>query len=129
MRTVGFVLAMAALLAPSLSYSQARPASETPDAGTATTRPAEARAGDGDPVAPAARDRSLMGIVMDVLIASAEQQSARENASLRRNDAKTANAAQAATGPAMRAPVPVPPSPSSGSDLATREQVAVESQP
>jgi hypothetical protein len=126
---------MAALLAPSLSYSQKPQAGDTLDAGAATTRPVEARA--GDPATPAAAERrSLMGMVMDALIASAEQQSAREAASVHQaHDSRNANATRTAERAAAAAPAPAQPSSPSirDSDLdpdpVTREQVAVESIP
>lgn len=131
MRACGFVLAMAALLAPSLSYSQTRRAGDTFDAGAAATRSEAART--GDPATPVASERrSLMGMVMTALIASAEQQSAREEASLQANDRNDANVARTADGPAV-APATVEPSsspdPDPDSEPATREQVAVESVP
>ena len=133
MRASGFVLAMAALLAPSLSYSQTPKAGDTLDAGAATTRPAGARADDAATPAAAER-RSLMGMVMDALIASAEQQSAREAASARQaTDSRNANVTRTADSAAAAAPAPAQlSSPSirdSDPDPATREQVAVESIP
>ena len=133
MRASGFVLAMAALLAPTLSYSQTPKAGDTLDAGAATIRPAGARAGDAATPAAAER-RSLMGMVMDALIASAEQQSAREQA-FARQATDSRNAAAARTADRTAAATPAPARPSSPSlrepdpDPATREQVAVESIP
>jgi hypothetical protein len=125
MRTSGFVLAMAALLVPSLSYSQAQRAIDKPNVQAATTDPVEVR-GD-EPAANTARERrSMMGMVMDVLIASAEQQSALEKTT-RRADPTNANAARTAM--AGAAALVKSAKSASSSDLATRERIAVESQP
>lgn len=124
MRTSGFVLAMVMAMAPSLSYSQTQQASDKPDVHAATTDPVEARG-----VSPAVNTarRSLMGMVMDVLIASAEQQSALEKAA-HHADPANANAARTAMTGAVATSVTSTESASS-SDLATREQIAVESEP
>jgi hypothetical protein len=126
MRTCGFVLAMGALLMPSLSYSQAQRASDKPNVQAATTDSVEVR-GD-EPAANTARERrSMMGMVMDVLIASAEQQSALEKAAHHAGPAN-ANAARTAMTDAAAASVKSTISASS-SDLATNERIAVESEP
>ena len=124
MRTCGFVLAMVMAMAPSLSYSQTQQASDKPDVHAATTDPAEVR---GDSPAVNTARRSLMGMVMDVLIASAEQQSALEKAA-HHADPANANAARTATTGAVATSLTSTESASS-SDLATREQIAVESEP
>lgn len=124
MRTRGFVLAIAMVLAPSLSYSQTQRASDQPNAHAATTTadPVEARA-DSPAANTASERRSLMGMVMDVLIASAEQQSALQK-SAHHADQANANAALTATATPVTSTKPA-----SASDLATREQIAVESEP
>ena len=124
MRTSGFVLAMVMAMAPSLSYSQTQQASDKPDVHAATTDPVEVR---GDSPAVNTARRSLMGMVMDVLIASAEQQSALEKAA-HHADPANANAARTAMTGAVATSVTSTESASS-SDLATREQIAVESEP
>ena len=124
MRTCGFVLAMVMAMAPSLSYSQTQQASDKPDVHAATTDPVEAR---GDSPAVNTARRSLMGMVMDVLIASAEQQSALEKAAHHAYPAN-ANAARTAMTGSVATSVTSTESASS-SDLATREQIAVESEP
>jgi len=124
MRTCGFVLAMVMAMAPSLSYSQTQQASDKPDVHAATTDPAEVR---GDSPAVNTARRSLMGMVMDVLIASAEQQTALEKAA-HHADPANANAARTATTGAVATSLTSTESASS-SDLATREQIAVESEP
>jgi hypothetical protein len=124
MRTCGFVLAMVMAMAPSLSYSQTPQASDKPDVHAATTDPVEVR---GDSPAVNTARRSLMGMVMDVLIASAEQQSALEKAA-HHADPANANAARTAMTGAVATSVTSTESASS-SDLATREQIAVESEP
>jgi hypothetical protein len=126
MRTCGFVLAMVMVIAPSLSYSQAQRANDKPDVQAATIDQVKARGSSSD-ANTAPEHRSLMGTVMDVLIASAEQQSAIEKAA-HHADPANANAAQAAmTGAA--APSVKSTKSASTSDLATREQIAVESEP
>ena len=121
MRRYGFVLAVIALLTPSLSNSQVQQANDVSRTRASTTDDA-AEAGTDTPLPKATNERrSLMGVVMDVLIASAEQQSARELASPRQADRANAKATQAAASPA--------PNPASPPDLSTREQVAVESEP
>lgn len=121
MRGFGFVLAMAALLLPSLSYSQNRqPASA--NASDAMLQPAEVPA-DKPTTTAASERRSLMGMVMDVVIASAEQQSAQQAS---RRAAGARNAPSVQLKPAVATPAAaVTLSP----DLVTREQVAVESEP
>jgi hypothetical protein len=115
---------MVMAMAPSLSYSQTQQASDKPDVHAATTDPAEVR---GDSPAVNTARRSLMGMVMDVLIASAEQQSALEKAA-HHADPANANAARTAMTGAVATSVTSTESASS-SDLATREQIAVESEP
>src|SRR5688500_17731912 len=121
MRRYGFVLAVIALLAPSLSNSQVRQANDV--SGTRASTTDDAVEGGTDTPVPQAPNqrRSLMGVVMDVLIASAEQQSARQQASTRPPDRANAKATQATASPASNPAVPP--------DLSTREQVAVESNP
>ena len=121
MRRYGFVLAVIALLAPSLSNSQVQQANDVSSTPASTTDDA-VEAGTDMPTPHATNQRrSLMGVVMDVLIASAEQQSAREHASSRQPDRANAKATQAAASPASN--------PAAPPDLSTREQVAVESNP
>lgn len=124
MRRYGWVLAVIALLAPSLSNSQVRQADDM--SGTQASGTDDAVGTVADPPVPKATNerRSLMGMVMDVLIASAEQQAARQHA-MRQPDRANAKATKAAAAPAAQ-PAPNPASPS---DLATHEQVAVESKP
>ncbi|KQY50455.1 hypothetical protein [Lysobacter sp. Root494] len=119
MRRYGLVLAVIALLTPSLSNSQVQHANDV--SGTRASTSDGAVAADTDPLVPKTTNerRSLMGMVMDVLIASAEQQSARQQAS-RQPGGANAKAAPAATPPAPAV---------SPSDLSTREQIAVESKP
>lgn len=126
MRTCGFVLAVVMVTAPSLSYSQAQRPSDKPDAHAATIDPVEAH-GDSPPANTAPERRSLMGMVMDVLIASAEQQSALEKTA-READPTNANAARTAMTGTAATSMTSAKSPSS-LDLATREQIAVESEP
>jgi hypothetical protein len=126
MRTRGFVLAIAMVMVPSLSYSQTQQASDPPNVHAATTDPVEARA-DSPAANTAYERRSLMGMVMEVLIASAEQQSALEKTA-RQADPTDANAARTAMTDATATSVTSTKSASS-SDLATREQIAVESEP
>ena len=127
MRTSGFVLAMVMAMAPSLSYSQTQQASDKPDVHAATTDPAEVR---GDSPAVNTARRSLMGMVMDVLIASAEQHSALQKttrqAAPTQADASNSTAARITGAVATSA---TSAKPASSSDLATREQIAVESEP
>jgi hypothetical protein len=129
MRTCGFVLAMVTAMAPSLSYSQTQRASDKPDdVHAATTDPVEAH-GDS-PASTASERRSLMGMVMDVLIASAEQQSALQKttrqAAPTQADPSNSTAARITGAVATSATLAKP---ASSSDLATREQIAVESEP
>jgi hypothetical protein len=126
MRTCGFVLAMVMAMAPSLSYSQTQGASDKPDVHAATTDPVEAH-GDSPAANTASERRSLMGMVMDVLIASAEQQSALEKTT-RQPDSTNATAARTSMTGAVATSVTSATSASS-SDVATREQIAVESEP
>jgi cell division septation protein DedD len=119
MRRYGLVLAVVALLAPSLSNSQVQQANDMSGTRASTTDDAVEAGTDRPAPQTANQRRSLMGVVMDVLIASAEQQSARQHAS-RQPDRANGKATQAAS-PAMN--------PASPSDLATHEQVAVESKP
>lgn len=123
MRGFGFVLAMAALLLPSLSYSQNRhAASVSANASDAMLQPAEVPADKATTTAAPER-RSLMGMVMDAVIASAEQQSAQE---VSRRAAGARNAPSVQLKPTVATPAAaVTLSP----DLVTREQVAVESEP
>jgi hypothetical protein len=119
MRRYGFVLAVIAMLAPSLSNSQVQQANDVSSTPASTTDDA-VEAGSDMPAPKATKERrSLMGVVMDILIASAEQQSAREHASSRQPDRANAKATQAAASPNPAAPP----------DLSSREQVAVESNP
>jgi hypothetical protein len=119
MRASGFVLAMVALLAPSLSYSQNQQMGRTN--APATPELAEARDESARTAAPVRR--SLMGMVMDVLIASAEQQSAQEAASMRQ---QSTTKPSAPPNSAVATPVSAA---TLSPDLVTREQIAVESEP
>ena len=126
MRASGVVLAMTVLLAPSLSHSQSYPQDRraaNANVPAATLDPA--KASPNKPVATAAAGRrSLMGVVMDVLIASAEQQSAQEAVATRQAGAR--NSASAQLKPAVAAPAAAA---TLSPDLVTREQIAVESEP
>ena len=117
MRRVGFVLAVAGLLASSLAHSQVRQANNARDARTSTTDAIEARTGDPAPKTAPER-RSLMGMVMGALIESAEQQARRQHTM------RQLTAGNAAPGITV---TPASPAPSSG--IAAREQIAVESEP
>jgi hypothetical protein len=114
---------MAVLLAPSLSLSQVLPASGAVDARASTADAVEARTIDPDTAATPAR-RSLMGMVMGALIESAEQQARRQQTTSRLTTGN-ATAGKATIRPAS------PPAPISAtsSDIAPREQIAVESRP
>jgi hypothetical protein len=116
---------MAMVMAPSLSYSQAQRARDRPNVHAATTAPVEVH-GDSPAAATAPERRSLMGMVMDVLIASAEQQSALQKTA-RQADLTNANAPRTATDAAATSVKST--KSASSSDLATREQVAVEAEP
>jgi len=116
MRRSEVVLAIAALVASPLAQSQVRADGA---ARPATTDVVEAR-NDASSTDAAPTRRSLMGVVMDVLIESAEQQSARE-AAARQLDGKHAKPAQTLARPAPAAPFKAASEP--------REQVAVESEP
>lgn len=123
MRVSGFVLAMAVLFAPSLSYPQSYPQDRqaaNANAADPALKPAEART-DKPATTTAPERRSLMGVVMDVLIASAEQQSAQAAASAGQRGATNPTSAPAAATPAA--------APTLSPDLVTREQIAVESEP
>ncbi|HEY1141696.1 MAG TPA: hypothetical protein VGE88_16040 [Lysobacter sp.] len=120
-----------ALLVPSLSYSQTQRPSDKPDVHAVTTDPVEVR-GDNPAAKPASERRSLMGMVMDVLIASAEQQSALEKTARQAalTHAAPAHATASRTAMTGAAATSVTSAKSaSSSDLATREQIAVESEP
>ena len=124
MRRYGLVLAVIALLTPSASNSQVRQANDMSGTRASTTDDA-VEAGTDRPVPQTTNQRrSLMGVVMDVLIASAEQQSAYQHAS-RQPDRANANTTQTAAASAASTTM----NPASPSSLATHEQVAVESKP
>jgi dihydroxyacetone kinase len=117
---------MVMVMVPSLSYSQTQRASDRTNVHAATTDSVEVRR--DDPAANTASDRrSLMGMVMDVLIASAEQQSALEKAAHHADPANANTAQTAMTGAAATAVAST--KSASSPDLATREQIAVESEP
>jgi len=118
MRTSGFVLAVAVLLAPSLALAQAR--AEAVDDSGAMAGAAGDQAGAPGGTTAAPMHRSLMGMVMDVLIESAEQQAARE-AAVHQPDRNRAVPMRTA---ARREPS-APPEPAP----VARGQVAVESEP
>lgn len=129
MRRYGFALAVIAVLAPPLAHSQVQQANgqQVNDMSSASAPSADAvatRSDDNSIAEVTPERRSLMGMVMDVLIASAEQQSARQQTS------RQPGRANAGVTRATAAPAASPsPSPAPSSDLPAREQIAVESKP
>jgi hypothetical protein len=117
---------MMMVMAPSLAYAQAQRASGKPNVHAATVGPVEVR-GDAPAATAAPEHRSLMGMVMDVLIASAEQQSALEKTTLQAKPTNADAARTATTGVAAASLKST--KPAASPDLATREQIAVESEP